>query len=114
VNLYRNVDARPEQQQFIAVLREKCAFKNIGLPQFVDIEPQRANVEAGWSGMLAHQLPALLPVASFWSALPEIFGWLQGHNVEPVLPSMPLLVRAKQSFGSVLSSFPPDRVVSLS
>jgi predicted nucleotidyltransferase component of viral defense system len=91
VNLYRNVDARPEQQQFIAVLREKCAFKNIGLPQFVDIEPQRANVEAGWSGMLAHQLPALLPVASFWSALPEIFGWLQGHNVEPVLPSMPLL-----------------------
>jgi hypothetical protein len=32
VNLYRNADARPEQQQFITVLREKCAFKGIELP----------------------------------------------------------------------------------
>ena len=29
VNLYRNTDARPEQQQFVHVLREKCAFKGI-------------------------------------------------------------------------------------
>ncbi|MGL3210460.1 nucleotidyl transferase AbiEii/AbiGii toxin family protein [Bradyrhizobium sp. BR 1433] len=33
VNLYRNADARPEQQQFVTVPREKCAFKGIQLPR---------------------------------------------------------------------------------
>ncbi|WP_076865968.1 nucleotidyl transferase AbiEii/AbiGii toxin family protein [Bradyrhizobium mercantei] len=91
VNLYRNADARPEQQQFVTVLREKCAFKGIQLPQLVDIEPHRGDVEAGWSGMLNHQLPALLPIVSFWDALPEIFRWLHGQVAAPVLPTMPLL-----------------------
>lgn len=91
VNLYRNADARPEQQQFVAVLREKCGFKGIELPQLVDIEPHRGDVEAGWSGMLNHQLPSLLPIASFWDALPEIFRWLHGHTIAPALPAMPLL-----------------------
>jgi hypothetical protein len=90
VNLYRNTEARPEQQQFVAVLREKCAFKGIQLPQLVDIEPHRGGVEAGWTSMLDHQLPALLPVASFWDALPEIFNWPHGKGVAPVLPAMPL------------------------
>ncbi len=97
VNLYRNIEARPEQQQFVAVLREKCAFKNIGLPELSDIETQRNDVEAGWSGMLAHQLPALLPVSSFWSALPEIFAWLHGRVIEPVLPSMPLMGASEEA-----------------
>lgn len=78
VNLYRNAEARPEQQQFIAVLREKCAFKGIELPQLADIESHHDDVEAGWTHMLDHQLPALLPVSSFWEALPEIFNWLHG------------------------------------
>lgn len=90
VNLYRNTDARPEQQQFITVLREKCAFKGIKLPQLADIEAHRSDVEAGWIHMLNHQLPALLPVASFWSELPEIFNWLHGE-VPVALPAMPLL-----------------------
>jgi predicted nucleotidyltransferase component of viral defense system len=47
VNLYRNADARPEQQQFVTVLREKCAFKGIQLPQLTDIELHRDDVEAG-------------------------------------------------------------------
>jgi hypothetical protein len=64
VNLYRNADARPEHLQFVEVLRQKCAFKGIQLPQLVDIEGHRSDVEAGWMGMLNHQLPALLPLAS--------------------------------------------------
>jgi predicted nucleotidyltransferase component of viral defense system len=91
VNLYHNAEARPEQQQFIAVLREKCAFKGCALPQLADIERHRRDVEAGWTHMLDHQLPALLPVASFWDALPEIFNWLHGLVAAPVLPTMPLL-----------------------
>jgi predicted nucleotidyltransferase component of viral defense system len=90
VNLYRNAEARPEQQQFIEVLREKCAFKGIELPRLVDLEPHRPALEAGWVHMLNHQLPALLPVNSFWDALPEIFQWLQGQVPAPVLPPMTL------------------------
>lgn len=91
VNLYRNSDARPEQQQFVAVLREKCDFKGIALPQLADIQQHRGEVEAGWAHMLDHQLPALLPVASFWDSLPEIFNWLHGQVAAPVLPAMPLM-----------------------
>jgi predicted nucleotidyltransferase component of viral defense system len=93
VNLYRNAEARPEQQQ---VLREKCAFKGIKLPQLSDIESHQGDVDAGWTYMLEHQLPALLPVSSFWEALPEIFNWLHGQAASPVLPAMPLLGAAQE------------------
>lgn len=39
--------------------------------------------------MLEHQLPALLPVTTFWDALPEIFAWLEGAVVRPLAP-MPI------------------------
>jgi predicted nucleotidyltransferase component of viral defense system len=89
VNLYRNADARPEPVQFIAVLREKCAFKGIEVPRLADLEPHRGELEAGWVHMLNHQLPALLPVDAFWGALPEIFDWLHG-KVAPALAAMPM------------------------
>jgi predicted nucleotidyltransferase component of viral defense system len=78
VNLFRNIDARPEPLRFVEVLRAKCEFKGIGLPRIIDLEPHRADLEAGWVHMLDHQLPALLPVGAFWDALPEIFAWLEG------------------------------------
>ena len=106
VNLYRNIDARPEQKQFVTVLREKCAFKGIELPRLSDIEHHRGDVEAGWLGMLNHQLPALLPMASFWDALPEIFNWLRGQvAVAQALPAMPLL--------NATAELIRDRVISL-
>jgi predicted nucleotidyltransferase component of viral defense system len=91
VNLYRNADARPEQQHFVEVLRQKCAFKGIEVPQLVDLEVHRRDVDAGWTAMLNHQLPALLPLASFWDALPEIFNWLHGQVIAPVLPPIPAI-----------------------
>src|SRR5690349_23157341 len=48
VNLYRNAEARPEQHQFADVLRQKCEFKGIDLPQLAGIESHRGDVEAGW------------------------------------------------------------------
>jgi hypothetical protein len=72
------------------VLREKCAFKGIELPRLADMQPHRADVEGGWVHMLNHQLPALLPVNSFWDALEEIFDWLHGQVLAPVLAPMPL------------------------
>ncbi len=89
VNLYRNVEARPEPGPFVEVLRAKCAFKGMELPRLTDLEPHRADLEAGWAHMLNHQLPALLPVSTFWDALPEIFAWLSG-GISPALSPMPL------------------------
>lgn len=89
VHLFRNVEMRPEPAHFIEVLRAKCEFKGIGLPRIVDLEPHRVELEAGWANMLAHQLPALLPVDQFWAALPEIFAWLEGA-VAPILAPMQL------------------------
>ena len=89
VHLFRNTEMRPEPQRFLEVLRAKCEFKGIGLPRIVDLEPHRPELESGWANMLAHQLPALLPVEQFWAALPEIFAWLEGA-VAPVLAAMPL------------------------
>ena len=89
VHLYRNTEAQPEQQRFMEVLRAKCEFKSIGIPTLADLEPHRADLEAGWIHMLEHQLPALLPVKMFWDALPEIFNWLRGAVAQP-LATMPI------------------------
>ena len=89
VNLYRNSEARPEPGLLVEVLRAKCAFKGMDLPRLADLEPHRSDLEAGWAHMLNHQLPALLPVSTFWDALPEIFAWL-GGSTSPTLNSMPI------------------------
>lgn len=89
VHLYRNVEARPDPQRFMEVLRAKCEFKGINIPRMADLEPHRAGLETGWIHMLEHQLPALLPVATFWGALPEIFAWLEGAVSQP-LAAMPI------------------------
>jgi predicted nucleotidyltransferase component of viral defense system len=106
VNLYRNAEARPEQQRFVDVLREKCSFKGIQLPELTDIERHRGEVEAGWTNMLDHQLPALLPVSSFWEMLPEIFSWLRGQVATPVLPAIPLV-------GGATEEIIRERIISL-
>jgi predicted nucleotidyltransferase component of viral defense system len=89
VNLYRNSEARPEPGLFVDVLRAKCDFKGMNLPRLADLESHRADLEAGWAYMLNHQLPVLLPVSTFWDALPEIFAWLGGGTL-PALNPMPL------------------------
>lgn len=78
VNLYRNADARPSAGVLLDVLRQKCEFKGIAVPKFEDLLSHRDGLEGSWQPMLAHQLPALPPVATFWDVLPEFFDWLQG------------------------------------
>ena len=87
VNLYRNVEARPEPGVLLDVLSEKCRFKGIRVPVSVaDLEPHRADLAGAWDSMLRHQLPALPPVQQFWDALPEFFVWLK-TGVAPPIPS---------------------------
>ena len=77
INLYRNTEARPSPSVLLDVLRQKCEFKGIPLPNVAALDPHRNDLEAAWETMLRHQLPALPPVESFWEALSEFFGWLE-------------------------------------
>jgi predicted nucleotidyltransferase component of viral defense system len=90
VNLYRNTESRPDATAFRDVLQQKCEFKGIALPKLADLMTHRGDVEAGWKTMLDHQLPALLPVDSFWDELPAIFDWLHGVAVIAPLAPFPI------------------------
>lgn len=78
VNLYRNEDARPAPAVLLDVLRQKCEFKGITVPEAGDLDAHKTDLEGSWRSMLAHQLPDLPPVAAFWEALREFFAWLAG------------------------------------
>jgi predicted nucleotidyltransferase component of viral defense system len=86
VNLFRNDEARPPAAVLLDVLRQKCAFKGIGVPVLADLELHRGELQSLWQHMLAHQLPSLPPYESFWGALPAFFDWLAG-GVAPVVPA---------------------------
>jgi predicted nucleotidyltransferase component of viral defense system len=86
INLFWNASARPSPSVLLDVLHQKCAFKKIDVPRFIDLEAHRADLEGGWGTMLAHQLPALAPLDGFWSELPAFFSWLEG-GAAPVVPA---------------------------
>jgi len=83
VNLYRHTDSRPTASVLRDVLRQKCAFKGIGIPDMPSLIPHREALGAMWQDMLAHQLPTLPPLDDFWNALPEIFAWVMGSAAIP-------------------------------
>jgi hypothetical protein len=86
INLFRNADARPSASVLLDVLRQKCEFKGINVPTLADLEPHKSDMEGAWSAMLAHQLPALPPVDTFWDVLPEFLDWLNG-GAAPEVPA---------------------------
>ncbi len=85
ISLFRHAGARPAAALLLDVLRQKCAFKGIAVPRFEDVIAHRDELAAGWDNMLAHQLPSLLPLDSFWLELPQFFDWLMG-GATPVQP----------------------------
>jgi predicted nucleotidyltransferase component of viral defense system len=86
INLFRNSGALPDAAVLRDLIAQKCAFKGISLPMIEDLHPHRDGLAAGWADMLAHQLPALLPLDSFWDELPIFFAWL-GGGAEPASPA---------------------------
>jgi len=66
------------------VLIQKCAFKKMEVPIFEHIENHEKldELEPQWSHMLAHQLPSLPPMDSFWADLEPFFDWLKGQLEE--------------------------------
>lgn len=69
-----------------SLLKKKCDFKEMDVPTFKSIEQheKRDELEPQWANMLAHQLPSLPPMESFWAELPAFFDWLTG--LKPAKP----------------------------
>lgn len=86
INLFRNTEARPSPPVLLDVLRQKCDFKGINVPTLEDLEAHKSDLEGAWEHMLGHQLPAMLPVETFWNALPEFFTWME-TGVAPEVPA---------------------------
>ena len=90
VHLFRHDELRPDRSLVFSTLEQKCAFKGIEEPtiQTLASHPARAELEAEWGNMLAHQLPALPAFDQFWKELPGVFDWLHGGAEKIARPSL--------------------------
>ncbi len=80
INLFRN-DQLPASAVVQDVLSQKCAYKDINPPTLEDVEGYEDAMLRNWEPMLAHQLPFLPALETYWDALPEFFSWLEGQAV---------------------------------
>ncbi|MBY0314741.1 MAG: nucleotidyl transferase AbiEii/AbiGii toxin family protein [Bdellovibrionales bacterium] len=89
VHFFRNRNMINNPQLVFNVLKKKCAFKNIDVPTFAFIEKHEKlqELEGQWVNMLAHQLPNLPPLESFWKDIEPFFEWLYGSLQEEKLVS---------------------------
>jgi predicted nucleotidyltransferase component of viral defense system len=84
--------SKPDPQHVRQVLQQKCRFKEIPVPtiEAIDSAAGRAELEAEWNNMLAHQIADLPPLAHFWEELPAVFAWLSEEEVPEELPPVPV------------------------
>ena len=90
INLFRHDDFQPQPGAILDVLKRKCDHKGIRLPTLDSIGAFYEELSGDWQTMLAHQLPALPPLESFWNVLPEFFAWLAGGMRRAIPQSYPL------------------------
>ena len=90
ISFFRREDLRPEAPAVLQVLREKCEFKGVPVPDLASLQPFREEMESDWEVMLGHQLPAVPPIESFWSAIPEFFTWLHESTASSSPTGIPI------------------------
>ena len=79
INLFRN-DHLPASAVIQNILSQKCAYKEIGIPAWADMDTYKDDMQRNWEPMLAHQLPMLPDLNVYWDSLPEFFDWLEGRD----------------------------------
>lgn len=91
IHFYRNREMIDNPKLVYSVLKKKCAFKTMEVPTYKSIEQHEKldELEPQWANMLAHQLPFLPPMESFWVELPAFFEWLTGLKAAEVLVPLP-------------------------
>lgn len=91
IHTHRHPDLIGRDGEVRAVLAEKCAHAGIDVPTLASMRATafRQEIETEWENMLGHQLPYLPPFETFWAELDEVFEWLDGRVVVPVLAPIP-------------------------
>lgn len=81
IHFFRNRDLITNPQLVFNTLQKKCSYKKITVPTFLHIKEHEKleELEPQWKHMLAHQLPQLPPIESFWADLEPFFDWLYGQ-----------------------------------
>ncbi len=88
INLFRNDDDDlPGPAVIQDILSQKCAYKGISNPTLARLEVYRDEMLRNWEPMLAHQLPKLPELDTYWDSLPAFFRWLEGQEIR----EMPIL-----------------------
>jgi len=79
VNIHRRAAAGLAAERVLAVLRAKCAHKDLGVPNLDSVRRliERGEIHAEWDNMLRHQVAALAPAREFVAGLADVFAWLE-------------------------------------
>ncbi len=82
IHFFRSRNLIKNPQLVYNVLTKKCSYKEIEVPtySFLEQHEKMEELSAQWKNMLAHQLPALPPIESFWDDLEPFFDWLEGKE----------------------------------
>lgn len=113
IHFFRNRGMIGNPQLVYNVLIKKCSYKKITVPTYISIKEHEkiGELEGQWQHMLAHQLPALPPLASFWEDLEPFFDWLNGKLKEQQLVSPSDIDGEIFQPGRVTNAFSIDSVI---
>jgi len=103
VHFFRNRNLITNPQLVYNTLIKKCEFKKIDVPTYDSVNDHEKidELEPQWSNMLAHQLPSLPPLESFWEDLAPFFDWLHGSLNEERLVAQKMEEETPLSFGRI-------------
>lgn len=113
VHFFRNREMIESPQLVNNVLLKKCGYKQMTVPTFESVEHHEKinELEGQWANMLAHQLPNLPPLESFWADLNPFFQWLNGSlEVQRLNPISKADEIAFQP-GRIANAFFPDSIL---
>ena len=90
VCLFRNKFLLSDHTLLLSILKKKCDYKGIQIPNFKSIRDHEKidELNTEWENMLAHQLPLLPSLKNFWRELPSFFEWLNNKNIDDSLNSI--------------------------
>ena len=96
VCLFRNKSLLSNHKLLLSVLKKKCDYKKIEMPNFKSIKTHEKidELDAEWESMLDHQLPLLPFLKVFWRELPSFLEWL--NNRKDTKKSLKSITKGKE------------------
>lgn len=76
MRVFRDPALRPDAHEVLEVLKEKCDFKGIGLPDMNQLESRRSEFERSWYSDLKHQTVHVPPIENYLNDLPRFLDWI--------------------------------------